>query len=81
VHRRGTFGLTARELDVVSTIVAGCTNDAISEELSISVKTVKNHLTSIYEKLGVRSRTEAAVRGAAFIDQGTEDGNSEPNAG
>jgi DNA-binding NarL/FixJ family response regulator len=58
--RRGTFGLTARELEVVSTIVAGCTNDAIAEELSISVKTVKHHLTSIYEKLGVTNRLELA---------------------
>jgi DNA-binding NarL/FixJ family response regulator len=58
--RRGTFGLTARELEVVSTIVAGCTNDAIAEELSISVKTVKHHLTSIYGKLGVANRLELA---------------------
>jgi two-component system nitrate/nitrite response regulator NarL len=60
MHRPGTFGLTARELEIVSTIVAGCTNDAIAAELSISVKTVKHHLTSIYEKLGVANRLELA---------------------
>ena len=61
--QRGTFGLTPRELEIVSTIVAGYTNGAIAQQLSISVKTVKHHLTNIYDKLGVSNRLELAFFG------------------
>ena len=59
--RRPTFGLSARELQVVSTIVAGATNDDTARELRISVKTVKHHLTSIFDKLGMSNRLELAL--------------------
>ncbi len=56
-----TFGLTPRELDVVSAIVAGCTNKEIAQKFSLSEQTVKHHLTSIFDKLGVSTRLELAL--------------------
>jgi DNA-binding NarL/FixJ family response regulator len=53
--------LTARERDVLRLIVEGADNIAIGLELSISRHTVKQHVTNIFGKLGVRSRVEAAV--------------------
>ena len=51
--------LTARELDVLRLVVQGTRNSEIGQRLSIAVKTVETHLTSIYGKLGVQSRAEA----------------------
>jgi two-component system nitrate/nitrite response regulator NarL len=59
--RRATFGLTARELEIVSTVVGGYANGEIAEKYSISVKTVKHHLTNIFDKLGVANRLELAL--------------------
>jgi two-component system, NarL family, nitrate/nitrite response regulator NarL len=56
----GEFGLTKRENDIVSAIVEACTNKVIAERYSISEKTVKHHLTHIFEKIGVSSRLELA---------------------
>jgi len=50
------FGLTARELQITSLIVAGLTNQDISEQLSVSCGTIKHHLTRIFDKTGVSSR-------------------------
>jgi DNA-binding NarL/FixJ family response regulator len=62
--RRSTSdaGLTRREREVAGLVGQGLTNNQIAEALFISVSTVKVHLNHIYEKLGVRSRTEAALR-------------------
>ncbi|MCD6030782.1 MAG: ATP-dependent transcriptional regulator [Thermomicrobiales bacterium] len=54
--------LSTREREVLELIAAGLTNREIAETLSISPETVKKHTGSIYGKLGVRSRTEAAVK-------------------
>ncbi len=51
--------LTARELEVLRLVVQGVRNSEIGQHLSIAVKTVETHLTSIYGKLGVQSRAEA----------------------
>ena len=51
-------GLTARESDVVVSVVAGHTNDEIARLLRVSPHTVKDHLKSIYAKLDVRTRGE-----------------------
>jgi two-component system nitrate/nitrite response regulator NarL len=56
-----TFGLTRRELEIVSTIVAGYTNRDIAQKFSLSEDTVKHHLTHIFDKLGVSSRLELAM--------------------
>ena len=55
------YGLTARELDVVAAIVSGSTNKDIAEKFSIREDTVKHHLTSIFDKLGVSNRLELAL--------------------
>lgn len=54
-----TEALTARELEVLHLVVQGVRNSEIGQRLSISIKTVETHLTSIYGKLGVQSRAEA----------------------
>ena len=59
--RRSTFGLTPREMEMVSTVMAGYTNKDIAEKYSISAKTVKHHLTNIFDKLGVSNRLELAL--------------------
>jgi two-component system nitrate/nitrite response regulator NarL len=53
--------LTPREVEVLQLIVEGADNGAIGVALSISPHTVKQYVTNIFEKLGVRSRVQAAV--------------------
>ncbi len=54
--------LSERELEVLRFIASGLSNKKISEELFISVSTVKTHLQNIYGRLNVHSRTEAIVK-------------------
>jgi len=54
--------LTATEIKVMALLGKGKSNKEIAAELNCSVKTVKNHLNSIFQKLGVNNRTEAVVR-------------------
>jgi ATP/maltotriose-dependent transcriptional regulator MalT len=54
-------GLSPRELDVVRLVAAGYSNRQIAAELVVSEKTVINHLTSIFNKLGVENRAGAAA--------------------
>lgn len=56
-----SFTLTAREVEVLALITRGATTNRVGSELAISVKTVKNHLASIYEKLDVTDRTQAVL--------------------
>ena len=56
--------LTAREREVLELLGRGLSNKMIAKELHISEHTVKFHISSIYTKLGVASRTEAINRGA-----------------
>lgn len=53
--------LSARELEVLRLLVKGESNKAIAASLDISENTIKSHLSHIFEKLDVRSRTEAAT--------------------
>jgi DNA-binding NarL/FixJ family response regulator len=54
--------LSAREREILRYISAGLTNREIADTLVISPETVKKHTASIYSKLGVGNRTEAADR-------------------
>jgi DNA-binding NarL/FixJ family response regulator len=53
--------LTERELEVLKMAAKGMSNREIAQELTISVRTVQTHLTNIFNKMGVGSRTEAVV--------------------
>jgi DNA-binding NarL/FixJ family response regulator len=57
----GKMKLTVREHEVLRLIVQGKTNQAIALELNISEKTVEKYMSTIYAKLNVTSRVEAAV--------------------
>ena len=54
-------GLTARELEVLTLLARGMSNAEIAGTLFISLRTAQTHVTNILTKLGVSSRTEAAV--------------------
>jgi DNA-binding NarL/FixJ family response regulator len=58
-HRGG--GLTAREVEVLRLVAAGKTNKAIAAELVISEKTVARHLSNIFSKLGLGTRSAATA--------------------
>ncbi len=53
--------LTAREREILQSLAAGLSNKEIAEQFFITERTVKSHLSNIYEKLGVRSRGQAIV--------------------
>lgn len=53
--------LTNRELEVLKLLSVGMFNKEIAEDLSISERTVKNHVSNIFKKLDVTDRTQAAV--------------------
>lgn len=53
--------LTQREIEILQHVAAGLANKQIAQRLSISERTVKNHLSNIMEKLHVNSRTQAAI--------------------
>ena len=55
------FGLTKREMDILTTIVAGLSNKEIARKFALSEDTVKHHLTNIFDKVGVTSRLELAL--------------------
>jgi Response regulator containing a CheY-like receiver domain and an HTH DNA-binding domain len=57
-----TFGLSKREMDILVYVTRGASNREIGKALFISEKTVKNHLSSIFRKLEVEDRTQAALK-------------------
>jgi len=69
----GVLGLTAREIEVLRLVAAGCSNRDIAAELFISAKTASVHVSNILAKLGAASRTEAAAiaHQAGIASEGT----------
>jgi DNA-binding NarL/FixJ family response regulator len=61
-QRPGALGLSDRERAVLELMASGSTNPEIGETLHLSRHTVKEHLSAVYRKLGVRNRTEAVQR-------------------
>ncbi len=57
--------LSRREAEVLSLVVQGQSNGEIALALQVSARTIQKHLERIYQKLGVRNRTEAAVQAYA----------------
>jgi two-component system nitrate/nitrite response regulator NarL len=60
-RQKSDFGLTARERQIVSAVVDAYQNKEIAEKFAISEKTVKHHLTNIFNKVGVSNRLELAL--------------------
>jgi len=58
-----TFNLTSREIEILRELAKGLSNKEIADKLYISEKTVKNHLTNIFQKMGVNDRTQAVLLG------------------
>ena len=56
------FGLTGREIEILGNLVDGLSNDEISNNLFISIQTVRNHIRHIYEKLHVHSKSQAVIK-------------------
>jgi DNA-binding NarL/FixJ family response regulator len=71
--------LTNQERRVLALVAKGRRNAKIAQELVISIRTVENHLYHIFDKLGVSSRTEAAIMalGAGLLPEMS--GNSHDN--
>jgi DNA-binding CsgD family transcriptional regulator len=67
--------LTPRELDIVRRVVTGDRVRAIAERLFLSQSTVRNHLSSVYRKLGLRSQQELVDR-FRVTELGPMDGES-----
>ncbi len=61
-----TFNLTDREIEVLKALASGLSNLAISEKLFLSEKTVKTHTHNIFQKMMVKTRTQAVMKGLEF---------------
>ncbi|WP_407320862.1 response regulator transcription factor [Isoptericola halotolerans] len=70
--------LSRREAEVMDQVAAGLSNAEVAGHLYISPKTVKNHVNSLFAKLGVTTRSQAIVR---WIQEGTPAGGTEGPGG
>lgn len=61
------YNLNEREKQILSLIKHGYTNKKISQSLGISENTIKWYLKTVYQKLDVKSRTEAVVKTIPFL--------------
>ena len=60
-YKKGVASLTRREVEVLSMVAIGCTNEDIADELCISSNTVKTHTYNIFKKINVPNRLQAAL--------------------
>jgi DNA-binding NarL/FixJ family response regulator len=76
-HQEWLFnhGLSRREIEVMDHVARGMTNADIASGLILSEKTIKNYVSRIYTKLGVRNRAEAV---AVWLNEGTQTAGPEP---
>jgi DNA-binding NarL/FixJ family response regulator len=58
----GKFGLTPRQIEVLEFLILGKSNQAIADELGLTTGTIKLHVSAIFTRLKVSSRTEAAMK-------------------
>ena len=70
IKRQPNYRLTPRELDVLDLLVKGNSQKQVAIALGISPHTVGGYLKAIYQKLGVRSRTQAQLKGIAELGLG-----------
>jgi len=73
-------GLTNRERQILDLITDGCSNREIADQLFLAEKTVKNYITALLDKLGLRRRTQVAVLGSELRRQANPQGPA-PGAG
>ncbi|MGZ4105587.1 MAG: response regulator [Actinomycetota bacterium] len=59
--KSATANLTERELEILRLLATGARPGQVAEKLFVSIKTVKNHLTSVYSKLGVQTGAQAVA--------------------
>jgi DNA-binding NarL/FixJ family response regulator len=60
--------LTPREQQIVKLIATGANNEEIANQLYISTRTVKNHITNILSQLNLRNRTQIAILVASILN-------------
>ena len=60
-ERPAGVALTAREREVLALVIEGLANKQIARRMGISEKTVKGHLTNLFQRIGVADRTQAAL--------------------
>ena len=62
IRLKRAFGLSEREVEIAIMIYEGFTNKQIASALKLTDGTARNYISSIYEKMGVSSRSEAVAR-------------------
>ena len=62
--RESYDGLTAREVEILKLVAIGLANKQIAYRLKVSEKTVRNHISNMYEKLGIQGRSQAVIYAA-----------------
>ncbi len=72
-------GVTRRELEVLRCLVQRLSNREVADRLSVSVRTVESHVSSLLAKLGAGSRAELAALGAALLDQAARPATNLPS--
>ena len=62
-ERQRALGITRRELEILELIASGLSNREIAEKLFVSENTIKTHSSRVFDKLGVKRRTQAVQAG------------------